>query len=283
MLQFRRLVPSASLPFRVCCPPSVRRSVYLPHLPTVRAFISGHSPTSDQSPPAADTMRSSGTLLICLLALGAAAADGAGTSRLQSTEGASDRDTEPHAPAVARSGRVGAFLWNKRSPYYIYRNRTTTEKATTGTQYANKTITEEKHNRTQTRYGEPEAPDEEPQGPDGDRQARYNKPQARALEPQARAAEPQGPVGEPQARFSLFDSVRRGSGLQQLTRVLVDLHQSLEGRLELSIELMERLLERQAQRTEDVSAIGEALPLHPSAAPAPAPGPPGPPGGGSTY
>ena len=58
-----------------------------------------------------------------------------------------------------------------------------------------------------------------------------------------------------------FDDVRRGSGLQQLSRVLIDLHHSLQARLDLSLELMDKLLERQAQRQEGVGFLNDNLPL----------------------
>ena len=64
-----------------------------------------------------------------------------------------------------------------------------------------------------------------------------------------------------QARLFGFDSARRTSGLQALSRVLIDLRDSLETRLDLSIELMQYLIENQESQAEDLSYISENLPL----------------------
>ena len=78
--------------------------------------------------------------------------------------------------------------------------------------------------------------------------------------PQAAAIELEPEPRRKESRL-LFNTAPRGSGLHQLMRTLVDMHNSLQSRLELSIELMDRLLDIQPRRAQDLDSIGDMLPL----------------------
>ncbi|KAF0309617.1 hypothetical protein FJT64_019294 [Amphibalanus amphitrite] len=69
------------------------------------------------------------------------------------------------------------------------------------------------------------------------------------------------PILQQEARILHHSGRRRGSGLQMLIRTLLDMYRSLQPRLELSIAMMERLLYTQPERAEDLSVIGDLLPL----------------------